>query len=159
MNNSIAGILGQGVLTRQMTSAQTKGTQIENIEIQQGQQLEQLNMQIQVAQAGVQAAQQIFNISSDRIALENQLVQVQEQLAATQFQSVTALSTLLNQFKNGNPAQSNTSLAALINALQLVTNPAAGVTASPGMLQNIFSQAFQTYSSMGYAGFTGVNLG
>jgi hypothetical protein len=88
-------ILSQGVESRQMTTAQTKGAQIEALNAQYSLQSQQMDEEIALAQYKVSAESKIFNLATDRIALEAQLLALKEQDADKSLQNVEALQQVL----------------------------------------------------------------
>ena len=127
-NQQVQSVLSQGVLTRQMTRAQSAGQQIEQMSIDYQQQLDQINEQISAAQYRVAAETQIFGLAQTRIGLENQLLVAQNTQTNLDMQSISALQALVNQISTGTFSQG--SLGALLNSFQTVSNPAAGASAS-----------------------------
>lgn len=94
-------ILTQGVLTRQRTTAMTKGQEIGQIEYQRDMQLEQMNEEIALSQAKVDAETKIFGLANTRIGLENQLLAAQEEAANYQIAQVLALSQVVQDLTSG----------------------------------------------------------
>lgn len=94
-------ILTQGVLTRQRTTAMTKGQQIGQIEYQRDMQLEQMNEEIALNQAKVDAETKIFGLANTRIGLENQLLEAQKEQADYQIAQVLALSQVVQDLTSG----------------------------------------------------------
>jgi hypothetical protein len=156
LNTGIEGILSQGNLTRQATSAQTKGQQIAQLEYSDGQQLDQINQQIALTQFKLQTENQIFNLAATKIGLEAQLLQIQESQAATQLQNIQALKDLLVALQSGNTQFGP--LVALLNSIPSVTNPAAGATGNAAILDALIAAAYADRASLGYGTFTGQNL-
>jgi hypothetical protein len=178
-NDQVRSVLTQGVLTRTPTRAQTAGQQIQQITVQYQMQKAQLDEQISATAYRVSAEQQIFNLASDRIGLENQLLALQNQQASIQLNAVQALSGLVTQFQT---ADLSGPLGLLLMVMQTVTNPAAGVTAgtsaynvlmqligllnggsvTPTVGSNLFdtmaASAYQNRAGMGYSTFRGTNL-
>jgi hypothetical protein len=155
INQQIAGVLSAGVLTRQATRAQTAGMQIEQIQVSATQQLAKMNEEITVSQFKVDAETKIFGLATTRIGLENQLVIVQEKQANRQMQVIAANLALLQAMQAGNVNYGP--LAALIAAIQPVTNPVAGGDLT-SLLEQLFGAAFADRGSLGYGGFAGQNL-
>ena len=89
--SQVYGILTQGVTSRQMSGAQTKGGEIEALNQQYSQQQQQMQQEIAVAQYKYQIQQQIFGLASTQVGLEMELVAVQEQQANNTQQSVVVL--------------------------------------------------------------------
>ena len=132
----------------------------------------------------VTAESQIFNLATDRIGLENQLLAVQNSQAAYQMQAISALQGIVNLIATGN--YSGGALGLLLGVMQTVTNPAAGVPTNTTILQVIqqltgllsgtapsnsvppgqsissletsFGGAYQDRASMGFGNFRGQNI-
>lgn len=114
-------ILTQGNLTRQMTSAQTKGAQIEAARKSRDQQLDQINKQIALAQFKVDQEKQIFNLATTRIGLESQLLELQKTQTLRDIARITALQNLISALGSGGI----TNLSELLQQLGLAPAPSA----------------------------------
>ena len=75
--NQVEGIMASGNVTRQMTQAQTKFSQLYDAQVNYAQQLDSINQQINLAQYQLSAAQQIFNLATTKAWLEQQLLNLQ----------------------------------------------------------------------------------
>lgn len=116
-------ILTQGVLTRQRTTAMTKGQQIGVLRYNEQQQLMQIDEQIALQQYKVQTEQQIFQIATTRIGLETQLLSLQENAAGVQNQQTAALLQVVQQLQ---AAMASGTLQQQIGALSAGGAPATG---------------------------------
>ena len=94
-------ILTQGVLTRQRTTAMTKGQEIGQLRYQRDMQLEQMDEEIALNQAKVDAETKIFGLATTRIGLEQQLLAAQEEAANYQIAQVLALSQVVGDLTSG----------------------------------------------------------
>jgi hypothetical protein len=94
-------VLTQGVLTRQRTTAMTKGQEIGQLRYQRDMQLEQINEQISLQQYKVATEQQIFGLATTRIGLETQLLEAQEEQANYQILQVQALAQVVTALSSG----------------------------------------------------------
>jgi hypothetical protein len=94
-------ILTQGVLTRQRTTAMTKGQQIGQIQYEANMQLQQIDEQIALQQYKVQTEQEIFDLATTRIGLETQLLSLQEAQADQQNEQTAALLQVVQQLQTG----------------------------------------------------------
>jgi hypothetical protein len=94
-------ILTQGVLTRQRTSAMTKGQEIGQLRYQRDMQLQQMDEQIAITKDKVDAETKIFGLASTRIGLEQQLLAAQKEQADFQIAQVLALSQVVQDLTSG----------------------------------------------------------
>jgi hypothetical protein len=94
-------VLTQGVLTRQRTTAMTKGQEIGQLRYQRDMQLEQINEEISLQQYKVASEQQIFGLATTRIGLETQLLEAQEEQANYQILQVQALAQVVTALQSG----------------------------------------------------------
>lgn len=160
-NDQVEGILSQGVLTRQLTRAQSAGEQIQQLQVQYTMQMENMNEQIAVTQAEVAAQSQIFNLASTRVGLEAQLVQVQNQQTTYDMQRIQALAQLVEALSTGN-LSIVPSLTNLLSALPGVTNSAGQTASNPtdatDTLDALIAAAYQDRATLGYTQFNGTNL-
>jgi len=157
INQQIQGVLSQGVLTRQMTMAQTKGQQVENIEWQSQTQIDTINEQISAAQYQVQAANQVFNLATTRVGLETQLLTLQNQQTDLDMSRIAALQNLVSTLQSGNMGP----IIALLQSVPGTTNAAVGVsstTADTSALEALFASAYSNRASLGYGTYSGQNL-
>ena len=88
---SVYGILSQGVTARQVSGAQTKGAEIEALNQQYSQQQQQMQAEISVADYKFQIQQKIFGLASSQVGLEMELVAVQDAQANNSLQSVLVM--------------------------------------------------------------------
>ena len=172
-NNQVQGVLSQGVLTRQMTRAQTAGQQIEQLSVAFTRQMEQTNEEISATQFKVQAEGQIFNLATTRVGLETQLLQLQNSQTSLDMVRIAGLSALVAQLQSGNLAQG--ALGALLAAIPTVSNPVIG--GSQNLLQalmgiaaeatnsqmtqsfeDLVAAAYQDRATLGYGTFQAQNL-
>ena len=114
-NLQIQSIMNQGVAVRQTPEGVTKAVQIEQVVQQATNQQDQLNEEISVSQYKLQNEQQIFNLATTRIGLEQQLVILQNQQTNQQLEQVEALGSVVNSLKTALP----TSMPAALNQLGL----------------------------------------
>lgn len=124
---SVYSILTQGVMGRQETTAQSKGSQIEQLDETYDAQSQQNQEQIQIAQYRYDTEQKIFGLASDRVGLEQQLLQVQEQQVDQQVQSITALIAVMQALQQG--------IAGGPSALANLVGGPTGVGGLQGLLQ------------------------
>lgn len=174
-NNTVQGILSQGVLTRQMTRAQTAGEQIQAANVQYQRQMEQLNEEIAAATYKVQAESTIFTLATTRIGLETQLLTLQNAQTNLSMQQIQALQNLVAQLASGNLAGG--ALGQLLASIPSVTNPAIGLGTPTNALQALmglgealtnqqtlqllellFAGAYQDRASAGYGAFQAQGL-
>jgi hypothetical protein len=94
-------ILTQGVLARQRTTAMTKGQEIGQLRYQRDMQLQQMDEEIAINQAKVDAESKIFGLATTRIGLEQQLLQAQKEQADYQIAQVLALSQVVSALTSG----------------------------------------------------------
>lgn len=166
LNSQVVGVLEQGVLTRQQTSGQTKGEQIENIESAASQQLSSINQEISLEQYKVSIEQYIFNLATTKIGLETQLLALQEGQASQSMAAIQALQQLINALESGN--YNFTTLQQLLNSLGysgaaglIPSNTLAPVgsgTSSASAFDNIASSAYQSRANAGYGTYRGQGL-
>jgi hypothetical protein len=126
-NDQVESVLSAGVLTRQLTRAQTAGQQIEQLTVQYQMQMDQINEQISADQYSVSVATQIFNLAQTRIGLENQLLTAQNYQTTQSMAQIASLQALVTQIQSGN-FQSG-ALGLLLGAIPGSTN--GGVTMTP----------------------------
>lgn len=179
LNNQVVGILEQGVLTRQQTTAMTKGQQIEQAETGVTDQLSTIDQQISLEQYKVSVEQYIFNLATTKVGLETQLLQLQEQQSSQSLAQIQALQQLINTLQSG--SFNFTTLQSLLNALgysgaaglippstlqtpgSAATQPSQAQTSLPttpnaANWDAIGSAAYQSRASLGYGNFRGSNL-
>lgn len=96
----IYDIQTSGVTTRQRTTAMSKGEEMAQATYQYDQQNQQLQAEINVTQMKVTAEQQIFDLASTRVDLENQLLQAQSVQETLSVQNIQALQQTLNQLSS-----------------------------------------------------------
>lgn len=155
-------ILTQGVLTRQRTTAMTKGQQIGQIQYEANMQLQQIDEQIALQQYKVQTEQEIFDLATTRIGLETQLLSLQEAQADQQNEQTAALLQVVQQLQAGMASGSLMStlsslgssptgtglLTTLMGTLGLGGNVPGGVLTGIGGATNYLSQIPQQYQSI-----------
>lgn len=104
MQNKLAeqnfGILTQGVMARQQSTAQTKGQEIEANDEQYNQQMTQLNQEMALTQFKVTAQEKIFGLATDQNDLEAQMLSLQEAAATEQYKQVAAEVAALSELTN-----------------------------------------------------------
>lgn len=104
-------ILTRGVMGRQRSQAQQKGMEIEQVE----QQKQQTQSEYDLQKYKVDAESKMFNLAQDRLGLEQQMVQLQEQDFDLWSQQVTAMQKVLAQLQ-GALGPGGTLPAGLLNA-------------------------------------------
>jgi hypothetical protein len=167
--DQVRGILSQGILTRQMTRAQTTGEQIQLLNVEHQRQMEQLNEQIAASQFKVDAEGKVFALATTRIGLEAQLLDAQKAQAVIEIAKIAAISALYSQIAGHDWTAGP--LGALLGAFQTVTTPGgvsdikavlAGLSGSFGsgsdLLDKLVASAYQDRASAGYAPFRASNL-
>lgn len=158
-------ILTQGVLTRQRTTAMTKGQEIGQLRYQRDMQLQQMDEQIALQQYKVSTEQKIFDMATTRIGLEMQLLSLQEGQASFQSEQTAALLQVIQQLQAamasgslqneitalgaGGAAPTGTGLlTTLLGALGLGGYVPPGVLTGPGGATNYLSQIPQPYQGI-----------
>jgi len=150
------------VLTRQRTTAMTKGQEIGALRYQRDMQLEQINEQIALQQYKVSTEQQIFNLSTTRIGLEYELLAAQEEAAGVQNQQTAALLQVVQTLQSGlasgalmgrisalGPTGTGTGLlATLLGGLGLGGYVPPGILTGVGGATNYLAQIPQPYQSI-----------
>jgi hypothetical protein len=91
----VESIMSSGNVTRQMTQAQTKFSQLFNLQANYTVQLDELNQQIAVSQYQLTVQQQIFSLATTRLGLEQQMTDLQEQGIREDVQRIEAMQNLL----------------------------------------------------------------
>jgi hypothetical protein len=142
-------ILEQGVLTRQQTFAQSKAQQLAQTQYQANLQLEQMDQQIDLNTAKVDAEKQVFDLATTRIGLEAQLLQLQEAQTGRSMQQIAALANIVTTMNGG--VDSNGSLLSTQNnfiqsLLALLSGNSGSLSASA--IQGLLSQ-YNQYASSG----------
>lgn len=99
--NAEYDVLTQGILERERTTAMKKGAELDAIRKQRDEQLAQINKQIELAKTRVDAEQQIFGLSVDRVALETQLATLQKQTIMQDMGRLAAMAGLVADLKAG----------------------------------------------------------
>ena len=89
--SQVYGILSQGVTSRQLSGAQTKGAELEALNEQYSQQQLQMQQEIAVAAYKYQIQQKIFGLASTQVGLEMEMVAVQDEQANNSMQSVLVM--------------------------------------------------------------------
>jgi len=180
-------IMSSGILTRQMTPAQSKMEQIALMKQQDQRQLEQMNEQIAAAQYRVNAESQIFSLATTRVGLETQLLQLQNNQTLLDMARISALQQVVEAMQSGNFASivsaglnqwtsdpGFTAFQNLLAAMGITTPGVVGsgnafVNAGQGIpvnvpqsglnLEDMFLQLFNSRSSYGQGGFSIVGGG
>lgn len=164
LNDSIMNVLEQGVLTRQQTTAQTKGQQIELLESQSSSQLDSINQEISLEQYKVAIETSLYNLAMTSMGLEAQLLALQEGQASQSLAAIQALQQLISALQGG--SYNFGSISAILASLGFSSNiPGSGLdtveTASgngQGVLDALASAAYQSRATLGYAAFRGATL-
>ena len=136
-------ILTQGVLTRQRTSAMTKGSQIAEIQKAADIQLKQMNQQIELSTYKVNAEKQIFSIASTRVDLERQLLILQKQQTDIEMKRLVALQVVSASLKSG---------ASIAELNSLIANFAKIPDSS---FQDLLNNQYATQARQGFGGVNG----
>lgn len=165
-------IEGQGTLTRGVTQAQSKFSQLFTLDVNNQNQLDSINEQISMEQYKVQAEQQIFNLATTKQGLEMQLLGLQEQGINLDMARIAAMQNLLGvlsktgfsitNLNNLNLSDPNTLITLLMGLLTSALNngsgPAGIAGSNGGLLSTILGGAYSGNSNMGLAGFNGTPL-
>lgn len=173
----VQSIQGQGTLTRGTTLAQSKYSQLYNLDVNTANQLNQINEQINLTQYQVSAAQQVFQLATTQAGLQTQLLALQEQGVNLDMSRISAMQNTLQMLQStgysivGNLATLNTSdpnalmtLLLQILAQELGVNAGgtnsgpSGGTQSYNVLTSLTSGAYATQGAYGYGGYSGTNL-
>lgn len=133
-------IMTAGVLTRQRTVAQTKASQLQDLKAQTDLQMQQINQQINLQKFRVDAENEIFNLTVDRVTLESQLLAMQKEQTNDEIRRIAALQVLVGSLKAG------TSVA---DIQRLITT--LGQNGLPSILEKQYSQQ----ARQGLGGFNG----
>lgn len=166
-SQQVQSLMGQGVLSRQQTRAQSTGQQVEALNLTYQRQKEQIDEQISAAQYKVTAEQQVFSLATTRVGLEAQLLVAQNAQTNLDMQRIAALASLVAQISAGTFDQG--AIGALLGALQTVSNPAVGVAGNasilsvlqgllasdPNFLASLSASAYQGRASLGYGVYRG----
>ena len=170
LNSNIMGVLEQGVLTRQQTTAQSKGEQIYLMESQASLQLSSINQEISLEQYKVAVETSLYNLAMTSMGLEAQLLSIQENQASQSFAAIQALQQLIQALQSG--SYNFGTISSILVSLGLnggnippppggnVPNPAgqsASVLSSGGM-DDLVAAAYQSRATLGYATFRGQNI-
>lgn len=154
LSDQIAGVMSQGVLTRQLTMAQTKGAQVYEIQVNAQRQLEQMNEQIAAANYRVSLESKIFGLAQTRIGLEMQLLVLQNRQTDWDMERILALRQFYSELSSG---KISSSMAGLLGAIPITSNP-IGLIDLARFFEMLAAGAYQDRATMGYAGFRGANL-
>lgn len=137
-DQEVFNLLAGGAPSRTQTRAQTTAEKIAQLETQKDLQLEQLNQEIAVAAHKLDVEQQIFNLATTRIGLENQLVNLKNEQTDKDAQNIVALQNVLKVLQ-GMPSFSGLTtsgavMQAIIGALGagVAGNPTAAPTTGTG---------------------------
>ena len=168
LNDAVVNVLEQGVLSRQQTTAQTKGQQIEQLESNASSQLQSINQEISLEQYKVAIETSLYNLAMTSMGLEAQLLALQEGQASQSLAAIQALQQLINALQNGSYNFSTISgiLVALgyggsagqIPGNGLNTAGASAVGAGTNALDALAAAAYQSRATLGYASYRGANL-
>jgi hypothetical protein len=167
LGNSIQNVLEQGVLTRQQTGAQKKGQQIYQLESAASLQMTSINNEISLETYKVGIETSLYNLGMTSMALQGQLLVLQEAQASQSLASISALQTLMDTLNGGGYSGTLSSILTLLGYGAAAGNIPAGTTTSPygpiggtpiGGLDALVSAAYQSRATLGYAGFRGSNI-
>jgi hypothetical protein len=166
--DQVHSVMSQGSLTRQVTTAQSKFSQLYDAAAQYNQQMDQMNQEINLDQAQVSAAQQVFNLATTRSGLEQQLLNLQKAGIAQDMSRISAMQNLLQilgqtgySLTGGTSAADPNALVAAILAALLGQVPGtSGSNSALGTLLGILSGSGgipggATSSSGQYTAWTG----
>lgn len=171
----VQSIQGQGTLTRGVTQAQSKFSQLYNLDVNQSNQLDSINQQIALTQYQVTAAQQVFQLATTKAGLESQLLGLQEQGINLDMSRIAAMQNVLQVLQQTgysltnlagvDTSDPNALLTLLLQLLasQLGVTPGganSGPSSSFGnsLLDSQTASAYDVRSSYGYANFRGADL-
>jgi len=167
LNTSIMGVLEQGVLTRQQTQAQTKGQQIEQLESQASLQLTSINNEISLEQYKVGIETSLYNLGMTSMALQAQLLALQEGQASQSLAAIAALAELIQLLQGGSYNFTTISgiLAGLGYAGAAGNIPPSGIlpggsapAASTNAMDALMAAAYQSRATLGYGVYRGQTL-
>jgi hypothetical protein len=167
LGNSIQNVLEQGVLTRQQTGAQKKGQQIYQLESAASLQMTSINNEISLETYKVGIETSLYNLGMTSMALQGQLLVLQEAQASQSLASISALQTLMDTLNGGGYSGTLSSILTLLGYGTAAGNIPAGTTQSPygpiggttiGGLDALVSAAYQSRATLGYAGYRGGNI-
>jgi len=168
LNNSIQNVMEQGVLTRQQTSAQTKGQKIEKLESAASSQLSSINQEISLEQYKVGIETSLYNLAMTSMGLEAQLLALQEGQASQSLAAISALQTLINTLQSG--SYNFGSISAILSSLgyssvsitsgtvSTVSSSSGSSAASTSAMDSLVAAAYQSRATLGYASYRGGNL-
>lgn len=154
LSDQIAGVMSQGVLTRQLTMAQTKGAQVYEIQVNAQRQLQQMNEQIAAANYRVSLESKIFGLAQTRIGLEMQLLVLQNRQTDWDMERILALRQFYMELSSG---KISGSMAGLLGAIPITTNPIGPIDLAH-LFEALAAGAYQDRAQYGYADFRGANL-
>jgi hypothetical protein len=146
-------IMTQGVLINQRTAAQTKMFQIQQDRNQYNLQLDQLNQQISLTKYKVDSESKIFNLATTRIALEAQLLALQESQTDKDMLRIKALQQVVELLASG---QSISTIDQLLNRLGLSNDAATNVTTGPSTssITNMLNKVRNSQAASGWGNTT-----
>jgi len=183
----VRSIMGQGTITRGVTQAQSKFSQLYDADVNQQNALDQINQQINLAQYQVAAEQQIFNLATTKAGLETQLLQLQEVGVNNDMARIAAMQDLLNTMASTGYSITNLSSVNTSDPNSLITqlmqlllsglgtgsfgavasaSPTSAVgggtlpgsIAKPHSLDESAATAYATRASYGYAAYRSQNI-
>jgi len=167
LGNSIQNVLEQGVLTRQQTGAQKKGQQIYQLESAASLQLTSINNEISLEQYKVGIETSLYNLGMTSMALQGQLLALQETQASQSLAAIAAMQTLMDTLNGGGYSANLSSILTLLGYGAAAGNIPGSTTTSPygpvsgasvGPLDALVSAAYQSRATLGYAGYRGGNI-
>ncbi len=129
-----------GILIRQRTTAQVKMSEIDKLKESLNKQLEQIDKQIELTRFRVDQEKIIFNIATERISLEHQLMTMQKDVISKDIQRIQSLERMIVALQN-----SGGSLTGL--------NQLIGSISSLNSFDKMVESSFSQFGKMGYAGF------
>lgn len=118
----VRSIMGQGTVTRGVTQAQSKFSQLYDLQVNHANQLDTINQQISLAQYQVSSYQQIFNMATTKAGLEMQLLQLQEVGVNQDMARIAAMMDLLQVMQQTGFSITNLNNANVTNPNQLQTS-------------------------------------
>jgi hypothetical protein len=109
----------------------------------------------------------LYNLGMTSMALQGQLLVLQEAQASQSLASISALQTLMDTLNGGGYSGTLSSILTLLGYGTAAGNIPAGTTQSPygpiggttiGGLDALVSAAYQSRATLGYAGYRGGNI-
>jgi hypothetical protein len=165
----IEDIMAAGAPSRMRTTAQTKMSQIEQIELERNQRLAEMNEQITVAGYRLTSEQKIFDLAQTRVGLEAQLAQLQMATIDQDVARIAALRDLVNALGGGsligtisgavggNPTSGTAGLDAVLRLLGLGGGSPGGVAPNARVtnMDELWAAIYRTRGRQGFGGFSG----